>query len=73
MDLELKGKIAPVTRTSSGIDAAAAQVLAEKGVNGIVACRQDRAGVERIAPSVAPLKSYAWLYPMNINGDGALR
>jgi 3-oxoacyl-[acyl-carrier protein] reductase len=67
MNLELANKVALITGASSGIGTATAQILAEEGVDVVIAYGQDRDGAERCAKTVESYRRRAWLCQMDIN------
>jgi len=72
MNLELTDKIALVTGASSGIGAAAAEILAAEGADVIVSYGRDTAGAERTAHAVEAHGRRAWLMPMNVGDPEAI-
>jgi 3-oxoacyl-[acyl-carrier protein] reductase len=73
MNLELTDKIALITGASSGIGAAAAQVLAQEGAHVAVAYGQDHEGAQHSAAQVAAQGRRTWLCPMDIRNPQAVQ
>lgn len=72
MNLGLADKIALVVGASSGIGAATAEVLAEEGVDVIVAYGHDHEGAARTAQSVDRRGRRSWLANVDIRQPEAL-
>ena len=66
MDLALNDKVAFVTGASSGIGAAAAEILGGEGADVILAYHQNLAGVEQVAGRISSFGRRAWLCPMDL-------
>jgi 3-oxoacyl-[acyl-carrier protein] reductase len=66
MDLAIKDKIAFVNGASSGIGAAAAEVLAAEGADVILAYHQNLEGVKKAAEQITSMGRRAWLCQMDL-------
>ena len=65
MDLELRGRVALVTGSSSGIGRSTALELATEGAVVVVTYRVDRAGAERVAADIRDAGGAADIAPVS--------